>query len=83
MEFDNVVTGIMEINSSDGREYLQQPKMFYLCWGTVRRAAIENNSVAGWWLQYLLRIIPLITSPSSKYYIIINYAQVFSSYFAF
>ena len=28
MEFDNVVTGIMEINSSDGREYLQQPKMF-------------------------------------------------------
>ena len=47
MEFDNVVTGIMEINSSDGREYLQQPKMFYLCSGTVRRE-IENNSVAGW-----------------------------------
>ena len=47
MEFDNVVTGIMEINSSDGREYLQQPKMFYLCSRTVRRG-IENNSVAGW-----------------------------------
>ena len=74
MEFDNVVTGIMEINSSDGREYLQQPKMFYLCWGTVRRA-IENNSVAGWWLQYLLRIIPLIIASCwrccTKYYIII------------
>ena len=47
MEFDNVVTGIMEINSSDGREYLQQPKIFYLCSGTVRRE-IENNSVAAW-----------------------------------